>query len=64
MIMTNGLGATLGTLAAQEVVNHYVYNDAVAGLSMIDGWRTSWFIFAAYALVVLVFFTFIFKEKE
>jgi NHS family nucleoside permease-like MFS transporter/NHS family xanthosine MFS transporter len=64
MIMTNGLGATLGTLAAQEVVNHYVYNNTASGLLMIEGWRTSWFIFAAYALVVLVLFTFIFKEKK
>jgi NHS family nucleoside permease-like MFS transporter/NHS family xanthosine MFS transporter len=64
MIMTNGLGATLGTLAAQEVVNHYVYNNTASGLLMIEGWRTSWFIFSAYALVVLVLFTFIFKEKK
>ena len=64
MIMTNGLGATLGTLAAQEVVNHYVYNNTASGLLMIEGWRTSWFIFAAYALVVLVLFTIIFKEKK
>ena len=26
MVMTNGLGATIGTLSAQAIVNHYVYN--------------------------------------
>lgn len=62
MIMTNGLGASIGTIAAQEVVNHFVYN--VPQEQQIEGWRTSWFIFAAYALVVLVCFAVIFKEKR
>lgn len=62
MIMTNGLGASIGTIAAQEVVNHFVYN--VPQELQIEGWRTSWFIFAAYALVVLVCFAVIFKEKR
>lgn len=61
MIMTNGLGATIGTLSAQAVVNNYVYSAPAA--SQLEGWRTSWFIFAAYALVVLVFFALIFKDK-
>ena len=29
-----------------------------------EGWRESWFIFAAYALIVAVLFIFIFKEKK
>lgn len=62
MIMTNGLGASFGTIAAQEVVNHFVYNAPKA--EQIVGWRTSWFIFAAYALVVLVCFAFAFKEHK
>ena len=62
MIMTNGLGASLGTLAAQEVVNHYVFSAPVA--QQIDGWRTSWLIFAAYAFVVLLLFAFAFKEQK
>lgn len=62
MIMTNGLGASVGTLAAQAVVNHYVYN---APLEMqVEGWRTSWLIFAGYALVVLILFTLAFKENK
>ena len=62
MIMTNGLGATIGTLSAQFVVNHFVYSPAVT--DAIGGWRTCWFVFAAYAFVVLVLFTMLFKENK
>lgn len=62
MIMTNGLGATIGTLGAQAVVNHFVYHASQE--SQLAGWRTSWFTFSAYALVVLVLFAFIFKERK
>lgn len=62
MIMTNGLGATIGTLSAQAVVNAYVFNPEVT--DVIGGWRTSWFIFAGYAFVVLVLFAIIFRPKE
>lgn len=65
MLMTNGLGATLGTVVAGRVVNHYVYSLPAADVAnVIGGWRTSWYVFAAYALVVLVLFTVLFKEKE
>ncbi len=60
MIMTNGLGATFGTLAAGAVLEHYVFSQP-AGLDQIHGWHLSWLIFAAYALVVAVLFFFIFK---
>ena len=62
MIMTNGLGATIGTLSAQFVVNHFVYSPAVT--DALGGWRTCWFVFAAYAFVVLVLFTILFKENK
>ena len=61
MIMTNGFGASIGTIVAQEVVNHYVYSQPEA--AQIAGWQTCWFIFAAYALVVLVLFNFCFKKE-
>ena len=62
MIMTNGLGATIGTLSAQAVVNTFVFNDGVT--DTIAGWRTSWFVFAGYAFVVLVLFAVIFRPKK
>lgn len=63
MIMTNGIGATVGTLSAQAVVNKLVFShtDPVAQL---EGWRTSWFIFAAYAFVVAMLFIFMFKDSD
>lgn len=61
MIMTNGIGATFGTLAAQEVINHNVFSQP-EGMAQIEGWQNSWIIFAAYALVVAVLFFLIFKE--
>ncbi len=63
MMMTNGFGATIGMLAAQEIVNHFVYSQTDA-LAQIKGWETSWYIFSGYALVVAVLFMFIFKYKH
>ena len=62
MLMTNGIGATVGTLVAGQVVNHYVYSPRVT--DPIHGWEQSWFIFAAYALVVAVLFIFLFHEHH
>ncbi len=63
MIMTNGIGATIGTLSAQAVVTHFV-NSQTEPTAIIAGWSTSWYIFAAYALVVAVSFMLIFKNPE
>lgn len=65
MMMTNGVGATVGTLSAQAIVNHFVYAESVAaGGPMViwDGWKTSWFIFAGFALVVAIAFWFMFPK--
>lgn len=59
MMMTNGLGATIGTLCAQAVVNHFVFSQTTAE-AQHQGWITSWMIFAGYALVVAVLFMYIF----
>lgn len=58
MLMTNGIGATIGTLGAQEIVNKFVYNAAE------PSWCTAWYIFAAYALVVGVLFMILFKDPK
>jgi len=65
MMMTNGLGATIGTLSAQAIINKLVYakNVTDAGaLAVWDGWRTGWFIFAGFALVVAVSFWIFFPK--
>lgn len=61
IIMTNGIGATVGTLSAQAVVNYFV--DFDSSLPQVEGWSSAWFVFAAYALVVAVVFAFVFKDK-
>ena len=58
MLMTNGIGATIGTLSAQAVVNHFVYNAAE------PDWSAAWYVFAAYAMVVAILFMFLFKEPK
>ena len=63
MIMTNGIGATIGTLSAQAIVNHFVYSQTEP-LAQIAGWQTSWLTFASYALVVAVSFLIIFKDPR
>ena len=60
MLMTNGLGASIGTYVAGLVVDHYT----LGVTDVMAGWRTCWFIFAAYALVVFVLFTLLFREKK
>jgi len=67
MMMTNGLGAFIGTQVAQQVLNHYVFFPQAAGATgeqVIAGWQTSWYIFAAYALVVAVLFAILFKDSR
>lgn len=61
MLMTNGIGASVGTLGAQWVVNCYVSNE---GGVMVGDWSTVWGIFAVYALLVAVAFLIIFREKK
>ena len=63
MIMTNGLGATIGTLSAGAILENFVFSRP-AGMPQIDGWHTSWLIFAAYAFIVGILFALIFKENR
>ncbi|MCQ2144306.1 MAG: MFS transporter [Bacteroidales bacterium] len=79
MLMTNGLGASIGTWAAGRVVNALVYNpqaaakaaaleqgldEAAAHVAEVSAgnWQLTWYIFAAYALVVGILFAILFKD--
>ena len=76
MLMTNGFGAAIGSLAAQKVVNVLVIAHQNPALMIngaypqqysqliINGWRESWFIFAGFSLVVAILFAFMFKYKH
>ena len=71
MIMTNGIGATVGTLGAQAVVNHFVpatienaEKVVTNGAAVAEGWSHTWLMFAGYALVVAVLFAVLFRYKH
>ena len=67
MMMTNGFGATIGTLGAQAIVNQFCnWNEAglLVGIDGTGGWPAVWFIFAGYSLVVAVLFAIFFKYKH
>lgn len=63
MMMTNGFGATIGTLGAQAVVNALVYSQPDVATRM-EGWQTVWLIFACYAFVVGILFALFFKARD
>ena len=58
MMMTNGFGATIGTLAAGAVV------DACDVFNTPANWPQAWYIFAGYALVVAILFWILFKDTN
>lgn len=64
MLMTNGIGASIGTYIAGEFVVNKLVPFSGTPAEQLAGWRESWFIFAAYALVVALLFWIIFKEKH
>ena len=65
MLMTNGVGASVGTLIAGHIVNTYCSWQTVEGGSyMLGDWRTPWLIFAGYALVVCIMFAFLFRYRH
>ena len=66
MLMTNGLGATIGTLSAGAIINslcHWTDEGFLVG-NTATSWSTAWYIFAGFALVVAVAFMFLFKYKH
>ena len=58
MMMTNGFGATIGTLAAGAVV------EACDVFNTPGNWPNAWYIFAGYALVVAILFMILFKDPQ
>lgn len=58
VLMTNGIGASVGSLAAQAVVN---FNTDANG---VVSWNPVWSTFSVYALTVGVLFALIFRPKK
>lgn len=67
MLMTNGIGASVGTYLAGRVVDKFCTWEGGHLLSrpeFANGWQTTWFIFAGYALVVALMFMILFRYKH
>ena len=69
MMMTNGLGATIGTLTAGEIVNKFCsWQDFMVNGEkqsfLVGEWQTCWFTFAAFALVVGIAFALVFQPEK
>ena len=59
MMMTNGIGAVLGSLISGAVIQKYfTYADSS------KDWHSIWLCFSAYALVVAVLFVFLFRHRH
>ncbi len=61
MLMTNGIGATVGTLSAQAIVNAHT---VMTSGTVVTDWQSCWFIFGGYALIVAISFALIFRPKK
>lgn len=61
MLMTNGLGSTIGMIIAQFVINHYCHweNDL-----QIGDWKSVWILFSIYSLLILIGFAIFFHPKK
>jgi NHS family xanthosine MFS transporter len=57
MIMTNGLGAFVGSMAAGMVVDHFTVNG-------VKDWQSIWFMFAGYAVILGLVFPLVFKYRH
>lgn len=67
MLMTNGIGASVGTWIAGKIVTHYCSWEGgylVAREGVAGGWPATWLVFAGYALVVAVVFALVFRYKH
>ncbi|MBR5853016.1 MAG: MFS transporter [Alistipes sp.] len=67
MLMTNGIGASVGTYIAGRIVDTYCVWEGghlISRPEFANGWQTTWFIFAGYALVVALTFWVLFRYKH
>lgn len=70
MFMSNGIGATFGTIAAGAIVNRYCHWEAVripgTGNVMrlfMGDWMTPWMVFAIYAFAVAILWWLVFRPS-
>ena len=61
MLMTNGLGASIGTLCAGKVIEAFHVMDETP---VVENWPAVWYIFAGYAFIVGLLFMILFKDPQ
>ena len=70
MLMSNGFGASAGTLVAGAVVNHYCRWQPVTLPSgrtqpfFLGDWTSPWLIFAAYSLLLALLYLLLFHPRK
>lgn len=65
MMMTKGIGASVGMIVAGYVVNSYCKWEVSDGIRYFSGdWTTVWLIFAGYCLLVATAFILLFKSPS
>ena len=57
MVMTNGIGAWMGTKGAGWIVDHFTANG-------VKDWHSIWLVFAGYALILGIIFPVAFRYKH
>ena len=58
MLMTNGIGATVGSFAAQAIVTANTAEDGTIA------WKSCWSLFSLYAVIVAIVFNVVFRPKN
>ncbi len=66
MMMSNGIGASVGTVLAGYVVEHYCHWQGGKGSMafLVGDWSSVWYAFAAFAAVVSILFILIFRTER
>ncbi|MEO9080279.1 MAG: MFS transporter, partial [Rhodanobacter sp.] len=65
MLMTNGVGAVLGSLIAGFSIDHFFTDQSCnETVAICKDWHGIWLAFAAYALVMAILFVPLFKHKH
>ena len=58
MMMSNGVGATIGMMGAGAVMDRYVF------MNSMPDWSAAWLVFAGYMVAVAALFAVFFKEND
>ncbi|WP_329741344.1 nucleoside permease [Dyella sp. A6] len=65
MLMTNGIGAVLGSLIAGWMIDHFFTNHSCNDTLLIcKDWRGIWLTFATYSLIMAALFVPLFKHRH